>query len=84
MDGFPSGQRGQTVNLLSTTSKVRILLHPLCRRGGIGRRTGLKILRGQTRTGSSPVAGIKQKDDNHVYTLVIVFLFILWFIFMEK
>ena len=26
--GFPSGQRGQTVNLLSTTSKVRILLHP--------------------------------------------------------
>ena len=29
VDGFPSGQRGQTVNLLSTTSKVRILLHPL-------------------------------------------------------
>ena len=28
LDGFPSGQRGQTVNLLSTTSKVRILLHP--------------------------------------------------------
>ena len=58
MDGFPSGQRGQTVNLLATPSKVRILLHPLvrihyilqlfaivCRRGGTGRRTGLKILR---------------------------------------
>lgn len=29
MGGFPSGQRGQTVNLLSTTSKVRILLHPV-------------------------------------------------------
>ena len=29
MDGFPSGQRGQTVNLLATPSKVRILLHPL-------------------------------------------------------
>ncbi len=29
-----------------------------CRSGGIGRRTGLKILRGQTRTGSSPVSGI--------------------------
>ena len=29
LDGFPSGQRGQTVNLLSTTSKVRILPHPL-------------------------------------------------------
>ena len=29
MDGFPSGQRGQTVNLLATPSKVRIILHPL-------------------------------------------------------
>ena len=29
MDGFPSGQRGQTVNLLAMPSKVRILLHPL-------------------------------------------------------
>ena len=28
MDGFPSGQRGQTVNLLATPSKVRILLPP--------------------------------------------------------
>ena len=28
MDGFPSGQRGQTVNLLAPPSKVRILLHP--------------------------------------------------------
>ena len=27
-DGSPSGQRGQTVNLLATLSKVRILLHP--------------------------------------------------------
>ena len=31
LDGFPSGQRGQTVNLLTTSSKVRILLHPLHR-----------------------------------------------------
>ena len=29
MDGFPSGQRGQTVNLLAPPSKVRILLHPV-------------------------------------------------------
>ena len=29
LGGFPSGQRGQTVNLLATPSKVRILLHPL-------------------------------------------------------
>ena len=28
LDGFPSGQRGQTVNLLATLSKVRILPHP--------------------------------------------------------
>ena len=29
MDGFPSGQRGQTVNLLATPSVVRIHRHPL-------------------------------------------------------
>ena len=29
LDGFPSGQRGQTVNLLAPPSKVRILLQPL-------------------------------------------------------
>ncbi len=29
MDGFPSGQRGQTVNLLRNASVVRIHLHPL-------------------------------------------------------
>ena len=28
MGGFPSGQRGQTVNLLAMPSKVRILLRP--------------------------------------------------------
>ena len=30
MDGFPSGQRGQTVNLLTTSTMVRIHLHPFC------------------------------------------------------
>ena len=30
LDGFPSGQRGQTVNLLATLSMVRIHLRPLC------------------------------------------------------
>ena len=29
LGGFPSGQRGQTVNLLATLSKVRILLRPV-------------------------------------------------------
>ena len=57
--GFPSGQRGQTVNLLAMPSKVRILLRPLSRCGGTGRRTGLKILRDlYSHTGSIPVAGI--------------------------
>ena len=58
LDGFPSGQRGQTVNLLATLSVVRIHLHPFCRSGGTGRRTGLKILRDlYSRTGSIPVCG---------------------------
>jgi hypothetical protein len=36
--GYPSGQRGQTVNLVAQPSQVRILLHPLPRalRGGRG------------------------------------------------
>ena len=64
MGGFPSGQRGQTVNLLQIASVVRIHLHPLAQAGavpqgirwygGIGRRKGLKIPRGQPRAGSSP------------------------------
>ena len=31
-DGFPSGQRGQTVNLLQVASVVRIHLHPSAER----------------------------------------------------
>ena len=60
MDGFPSGQRGQTVNLLATPSVESTTIHFSCRRGGTGRRTGLKILRDlYSRTGSIPVAGIE-------------------------
>ena len=40
MDGFPSGQRGQTVNLLQIASVVRIHLRPICRRGGTGETPG--------------------------------------------
>ncbi len=81
MGGFPSGQRGQTVNLLQIASVVRIHLRP-CRVdevngtvlsayvhafdyntfrwcGGIGRRKGLKIPRGQPRAGSSPATSSK-------------------------
>ena len=62
MGGFPSGQRGQTVNLLQLASVVRIHLRPFkCRSGGTGRRTGLKILRDlYSRTGSIPVCGIDE------------------------
>ena len=67
MGRFPSGQRGQTVNLLAPPSKVRILLCPVynqllagyeCRCGGTGRRAGLKILLWQHSTGSIPVTGM--------------------------
>ena len=88
MGGFPSGQRGQTVNLLQIASVVRIHLRP-CRVdevngtvlsayvhafhyntprwcGGIGRRKGLKIPRGQPRAGSSPATSSKGTCEKHV------------------
>ena len=44
MDGFPSGQRGQTVNLLQLASVVRIHLHPfvlfISRGGAVGSSPG--------------------------------------------
>ena len=46
MGGFPSGQRGQTVNLLHLASVVRIHLHPL---SGVDHRT----YRGMEQSGSS-------------------------------
>ena len=70
MVGFPSGQRGQTVNLLAPPSKVRILLPPLSRSGGTGRRAGLKILLWQHSTGSIPVAGIKKASPKEVLMCV--------------
>ena len=44
MGGFPSGQRGQTVNLLQIASKVRILLRPV---------KNLILYRGVEQSGSS-------------------------------
>ena len=44
-----------------------------CRRGGIGRRTGLKILRDLTsRTGSIPVAGIILLMNSYTCELLTV------------
>jgi hypothetical protein len=40
--------------------KVGVILTP-CRRGEIGRRRGLKILRGQLHVGSIPTAGTNKK-----------------------
>ena len=81
MDGFPSGQRGQTVNLLQIASVVRIHLHPLtvisvysvrwC--GGIGRRKGLKIPRWQHRAGSSPATSSKNPAEMLDFLYVKVF-----------
>ena len=57
MGGFPSGQRGQTVNLLAMPSKVRILLRPfvssetkfhiLTRGGAVWKLAGLITRRSQ-------------------------------------
>ena len=55
MDGFPSGQRGQTVNLLSTTSVVRIHPHPF---EGVLAQLGEHLPYKQGVTGSSPVGPI--------------------------
>ena len=54
MDGFPSGQRGQTVNLLSMTSVVRIHPHPF----GVLAQLGEHLPYKQRVTGSSPVGPI--------------------------
>ena len=84
MGRFPSGQRGQTVNLLHIASVVRIHLHPVSRRGGTGRRTGLKILRDlYSRTGSIPVCGMILSERNAVKSTFLS-LFCLLDIFAEK
>ena len=48
--------------LLKITSNCWLFFYVLCRSGGTGRRTGLKILRDlYSRTGSIPVCGISFK-----------------------
>ena len=55
LDGFPSGQRGQTVNLLSSTSVVRIHPHPLY---GVLAQLGEHLPYKQRVIGSSPIGPI--------------------------
>ena len=65
--GYPSGQRGQTVNLVALPSQVRILLHPCrpARHGRSGRAGRLeRLIRGisqrrtQSRTTVDPSLGL--------------------------
>ena len=44
-----------------TFCKKSVIIYLACRCGGIGRHKGLKIPRGKTRTGSSPVSGTRIK-----------------------
>ena len=72
MDGFPSGQRGQTVNLLSVTSVVRIHPHPFgtlyefhsCyfQLNGVLAQLGEHLPYKQGVTGSSPVGPIRENE----------------------
>ena len=63
MDGFPSGQRGQTVILLATPSKVRILLHPLAEWLDLiladVAQLAEQLICNQQVIGSSPIIGFK-------------------------
>ena len=56
MDGFPSGQRGQTVNLLQIASVVRIHLHPLSLKGDVNTIAGWSSLEAR-RAHNPKVAG---------------------------
>ncbi len=46
----------------------------ICRRGGIGRRAGLKIQCPQGRAGSTPAAGIVYKEETLIYQRFFVFV----------
>ncbi len=61
MDGFPSGQRGQTVNLLAMPSVVRIHLHPLALNADVA-QLAEQLICNQQVIGSSPIIGFKSQD----------------------
>ena len=59
MDGFPSCERGQTVNLLQVASVVRIHLHPLAeRRCADVAQLAEQLICNQQVIGSSPIIGL--------------------------
>ena len=57
MGGFPSGQRGQTVNLLATPSVVRIHHHPLAEGHADVAQLAEQLICNQQVIGSSPIIG---------------------------
>ena len=59
MGEFPSGQRGQTVNLLQIASVVRIHLHPLALRACADvAQLAEQLICNQQVIGSSPIIGL--------------------------
>ena len=69
MDGFPSGQRGQTVNLLQIASVVRIHLHPFAKikrneKYNIAGWSSLEARRAHNPkvVGSNPAPATRRKD----------------------
>ena len=62
MDGFPSGQRGQTVNLLQFASVVRIHLRPFVR-AQIAQLVEQRTENPRV-AGSIPALGIHFESDN--------------------
>jgi hypothetical protein len=61
MDGFPSGQRGQTVNLLALPSVVRIHHHPLAKstsKHADVAQLAEQLICNQQVIGSSPIIGL--------------------------
>ena len=57
MGGFPSGQRGQTVNLLRNASVVRIHLHPF--NNADVAQLAEQLICNQQVIGSSPIIGFR-------------------------
>ena len=67
MDGFPSGQRGQTVNLLQVASVVRIHLHPLAeRRCADVAQLAEQLICNQQVIGSSPIIGLQDSGSSEL------------------
>ena len=88
MDGFPSGQRGQTVNLLQIASVVRIHLHPfnfISRGGAVWKLVGLITRRSQVQI-LSPLLNaqiaqlVEQRTENPRVTgsIPVLGIFLLW------